>query len=121
MLRLHSFLFFFFLLIGCNNDRSRDKFFSTVRVCNKDLFVETYIIFGGGAFGGDRVSDYLTDSVNFRMYVGTYDDGDEAYSYACKGDSVDIYKVTGRRENKNKIVDTKTYSLQILKKKNVFE
>lgn len=83
--------------------------------------VETYTIFGGGAYGSDKVSDYLTDSTNFRVYIGTYDNGDEGYSYECKGDSIKVYKITGRRENKNKIVGTTVYNLSELREKKVFE
>ena len=111
-------LVFFFL--SCGNDRNRDKHSSTVMIC-KNLFVETYLIFGSGAYGGDRVSDQLTDSTNFRIYIGTYDNGHEAYSYGCKGDSIYIYKITGRQENKNKIVSTTAYSFSELKKKKVFD
>jgi hypothetical protein len=115
------FIFLGVICFGCNIDRRKTKHSSTVRVCNKNLFVETYEIVGGGAYGGDLVSDYLTDSVNFRIYIGTYDNGDEGYSYKCTGDSVDINKVTGRRENDNKIVDKKIYSLLGLEKKKIFE
>lgn len=108
-------------MFGCKNDKDKDKHASTIRICNKNLYVETYTIFGSGAYGGDRVSDYLTDSINFRIYVGAYDNGEEAYSYQCKSDSVYIYKVTGTRENKNKIVATTVYNLLRLKSKKIFE
>lgn len=117
----YPFLFFLFFLFSCRNDRNKDTHSSTVMVCNKSLFVETYTIFGNGAYGGDRVSDYLTDSTNFRIYIGTYDNGDEGYSYECKGDSINVYKITGRRENKNKIISTTVYSLSELRKKKVFD
>ncbi len=118
-----KFLFIFLVVfcLGCSNDRDKSKHTSTTRVCSKNLFVETYEIAGGGAYGGDRVSDYLTDSVNFRMHVGVYDNGDEGYSYECDGDSVHIYKITGRRDNKSKMSDKNTYSLLELEKKKIFE
>lgn len=117
---------FFFLLIslfmlGCRNDRDKKKHESTTMICKRNLFVETYIIFGGGAFGGDKVSDYLTDSNNFRVFVGVYDNGDEAYSYECKGDSINIYKVIGISENRNRIVSRKTFNLLDLKRKKIFD
>jgi|SRR5437762_6171281 len=115
------FLLFLFLLCSCKSNRSKGKYASTVQICNQNLYIETYTIFGSGAYGGDRVSDYLTDSLNFKMYVGTYDNADEGFSYVCKGDSVKIYKVKGIRENRNKIVRTLTYSLSDLKKKKIFE
>ena len=114
-------LFFFCFMFSCKNDRNKDKHTSIVRICTKNLFVETYTIFGGGAYGGDKVSDYLTDSINFRIYIGTYNNGDEAYSYECRGDSINIYKVIGTRENKNRIINTRIYSLLNLEKKKIFE
>jgi len=111
----------FFLWLGCFNDKSKNRHTSTVRVCNEMLFVETYLISGNGALGGDRVSEYITDSTNFRIYVGTYDNADEGYSYKCKNDSIEIYKIAGRRENKNKIIDTRVYDLASLKSKKIFE
>ena len=109
------------LLSGCRNDRSKDKHLSTLSICNRKLYIETYSIFESGAYGGDRQSDYLTDSINFRIYIGTYDTGDEAYSFQCRTDSIDVYKVNGRRENQNKIVRKKTYSLLDLKNAREFD
>jgi hypothetical protein len=103
------------------NDRNKDNHTSTVRICNGTLFIETFTIFGSGSYGGDRVSDYLTDSLDFRIYIGAYDNSDEAYSYECKGDSVKIYKVIGIKEGKNKIITTRTYNVLGLKQKKVFE
>jgi hypothetical protein len=36
-----------------------------------------------GALGSDVNSEYLTDSVNFRVYLGTYDDEDEMIITKC--------------------------------------
>jgi hypothetical protein len=115
------FVLLSFFWSGCSNDKSKKKLSSTVMICNKILFVESFTIFGSGAYGGDRVSDYLTDSTGFRMYVGTYDNGDEGYSYKCNDDNIIIYKVIGRKENKNKIADTRVFSLSELRAKRVFE
>ena len=105
---------------SCRSDRSKAQHDSTTRLCNSGLFVEGYKIFNSGAYGGDRVSDYLTDSTNFRMYIGTYDNADGGYSFICKGDSVYIYKVE-QHSPKNKILDIKTYSISELKKRGKFE
>ena len=89
----------------------------TTPVCDKKLFVETYMIFGGGAGGGDRVSEYLTDSVNFSIYIGTYVQGDYFYSYECNGDSIKVYKVREAGRNTNNIIEsTKLYLTSTLKR-----
>lgn len=119
-MRNYIFIILFYFLLGCNDDRNKENYISTTKVC-PNLFVESYRIFGSGAYGGDRVTDYLTDSFNFRIYIGTYDNGNEAYTYECKNNTIYIYKVSGRRENKNKIVLNKNYNLLELKKKKSFE
>src|SRR4051812_42928764 len=81
------------LICRCRNDRSKKEHHSTTPVCDNRLFVETFTIFGSGAYGGDRVSDYLTDSTTFRIYIGTFDDAHGGYSYQCNGDSVKVYRV----------------------------
>ena len=76
------------LLFGCIK-----KYKFTSKVCNKNLFVEVYTVNPAGVN-----ADYLTDSVNFRKYIGDWDDEHENYSYSCKGDSIYIMKtVEGNR------------------------
>lgn len=125
----YSLLFFLFFLFSCRNDRSKDKHTSTTRVCdNNKLFVETYTIFGSGAYGGDRVSNYLTDSVNFRLYIGAFDNAHENYTYVCKGDTIYIEKVSIEEEGIpyntktiTKVIERKTVDLKTLQKQNKFE
>ena len=106
---------FFCFLISCNNDRSKSGYHEITPVCGGRLSVETYIITGGGALGGDRVSEYLTDRVNFRKYLGTFINSEGGIGAVCKGDSVYIYtnKDTGI-SHKPIIIDTKVYRLEDL-------
>src|SRR3954469_2842379 len=76
----------------CKMDKSKMDYINTVPVCNNTLYVEGYRIISGGAYGGDRVSDYLTDSTNFRKYIATYINSNAFYSYICKQDSIYIIK-----------------------------
>jgi hypothetical protein len=108
--------------IGCRSDRSKSGYHRTFPICDRRFFVEIFTIMGGGAFGGDRVSVYLTDSMNFRKYLGTYINSEEKIVTECNGDSIYIYRT---RENththKNDIENTRIYSVQDLKKSNLFE
>jgi hypothetical protein len=62
-------------------------------VCDGRLFVE---VFEANSLGLD--ADYLTDSANFRKYIGDWDEEHERYLYSCKGDSVYVLKtVSGNR------------------------
>lgn len=119
----YSLLFFLFFSIGCRNDQSKDKLKTIIPICNQRLFVEKYEVWGGGAYGGDMLSAYLTDSANFRKYLRTYDNAHEGIAFECKGkDSVIIYKqVLDTTTNKFKIVSTTIYNLLELRKEKVFE
>ena len=115
-------LFFLFRFFGCRGDRSKAEHLPTIKVCDGRLYVETYMIFNSGAFGGDRVSEYLTDSVSFRMYVETFDDAQERIAYQCKGDSICVYrKQIIDSTNSFKLTSTRPLSVLDLKKKKVFE
>ena len=78
-MKFNIILFFStFLLFGCGyNKRSKKYHTFTNPICDGSLYIEGYTVFGSGALGGNMMSDYLTDSINFRIYVGTYDDAPE--------------------------------------------
>lgn len=126
----HKFPFplFIFFLISCRNDRSKDRLKAIIPICNQRLFVEKYEVWGGGAYDGDMISDYLTDSINFRLYIGTFDNAHENYTYVCKGDSVYIEKVSIEEEGIpyntrviTKVIERKSVDLKVLQKQHKFE
>jgi hypothetical protein len=110
------------MFLSCNNNRSKKNLDFTTKVCDEKLFVEVYKIFESGALGGDRVSSYLTDSINFRKYLGTYDDAKESIATECNGDSVNVYRqIMDPGTNRFKIVNAIVFSLSELRKKKIFE
>ena len=116
-------LFIFFIatfIFSCRGDRSKAEHDDANALWDNRLVVEVYKISSGGAYGGDRVSEYLTDSTNFRKYIGTFDNAHGGYSYKCKGDSVYIYEVE-QSASENKILSVRGYSIQRLKGKRIFE
>jgi hypothetical protein len=118
MLRDFCYLVFIItvlLLSSCLNDKSKKEHKRTT-VIAANLFVETYTIFGGGAGGGDRVSQYLTDSLNFRIYTGTFIEGDNYNYYECVGDSIKVHRFLEGKKSA-----TKAYSLAALKNDQRFE
>ncbi len=58
----------------------------TEKVCDKKLYLEIYERRQLGV-------SYLTDSVNFKIYVGQLNFGLERYEYKCLEDSVFIFKL----------------------------
>lgn len=70
--------------MGCVNYMNKQHHLSTVNLhnyqpngCKLNLYREDYCVYGMGALGSDLNSVYLTDSANFRVYIGTYDSEDE--------------------------------------------
>ena len=119
----YIFLFLLFFSFSCRNNRSKSKIKAVIPLCNQRLFAEKYEVWGGGAYDGDMISAYLTDSTNFRIYLRTYDNAHEGIAFDCKGkDSVSIYfQVMDSATNKFKIASTTVYSLSELRKKKEFE
>jgi hypothetical protein len=113
------FVLNFFLLIfifqSCMNDRNKKRFKWTDVICNQ-LYVESYVIISKGTEGAERLSQYLTDSVNFRIHIGNIVQGRDYNSYECSGDSIII-----RRKIYGEVENSKIYSIKSLKSERKFE
>ena len=100
------------LFVGCIK-----QYKHTVKVCDGKFYVEVYNI---NLAGVD--ADYLTDTLNFRLYVGKWDNEHENFTYSCTNDSILIEKIgivdsTGKFQ----VLEKRVYSLKELKKNKVFE
>jgi hypothetical protein len=109
------------LVIGFIKIKSRGDYRYTINR-QHNLYVEVY----NSGIIGNLTSEYLTDSVNFRVYLGTFDD-ENGYIY-CKQNGDKIY--IEKREHGSgaspqwdtlKVVKRKTFSLKELKKRHDFE
>src|SRR6478736_6217299 len=87
---------FSFLLTSCYKKYSR-----TITVCNGNLFVERY-----RHNSIDIAYYYLTDSSNFRIYVGKFDNEHGGYYFNCFKDSIEIFELYEK-----KILNSRKYSL----------
>jgi len=91
--------------------------------CTCKLYAEVY---QGGWMNSK--SYYLTDSTNFRIYVGDYYEENEMISYHCSGDSIFAtksqntgvlyYDINGKTSTIYKNVSIQKFSLKQLKKRN---
>jgi len=110
---------FSFLVQSCDSKYSKKNHISTLQV-DKHLFYEIYKITSGGTLASDTYSDYLTDSVNFRKYVGTvyYDDEQNRYKL-IDSNIVLVYRLNIR--NKNDTLEKKIYIISDLKKEGKFD
>jgi hypothetical protein len=93
--------------------KSRSHFITAYAICN-NFKVEKFKVFSLS----DLYCDYLTDSLNFRVFIDTYQD-DEDILYECKEDSIFINKVD-RADNK-KIIEHKFFTFSSLKSKSNYK
>ncbi|WP_143097892.1 hypothetical protein [Chitinophaga sp. CF118] len=121
MIRYYCFFIAVLLLTACVNKRDKSDFKRSFQPCDNNLSIELYTVFGSGAFGGDLLSAYLTDSTNFRMYIGTFDDAQGGYFCECRGDTIVVEEIMTTDTGDKKVVRTKTLSLKQLKKQGKFE
>jgi len=77
----------FYVVALCILVSSCKKHWATRKVCGGKLYVEAGKMDVVGV-----TKEYLTDSANFRLLIGTRDEEQENYSYACHGDSISITK-----------------------------
>jgi hypothetical protein len=101
---------------SCNNKNDKGVYQHTSVMC-KGLYLEVYNTFGSGALGGDMICHYLTDSINFRVRVGFFDNANSHYSYKCNEDSITIDKSYQSDTSKVfSIIETNQYQIINLKK-----
>lgn len=100
---------------GCKQKDEKGEYDHTTEVC-KSLYAEAYRTFGSGAFGGDIIANYLTDSVDFRVFVGTFDNYDKHFSYECSSDTLRIYSLyKSGIDSMSRITKTDFYTISELK------
>jgi hypothetical protein len=107
--KLIALLTLILLEIGCIG---KHKF--TVRLCNEKIYSE---IFNVNPAGVDVA--YLTDSDNFRVYIGKLDSDHDLLRYSCEGDTIKILKFSQDSTGKMKMVDTRSLSLTNLVKNKI--
>ena len=107
------------LFTSCMN-----RYKSTRTICEKNLYVEDY----GTPTGID--ASYLTDSINFRIFIGQYDQNYNFFDYSCKGDSIivetwdieqDMSHPLDASKSSSKLVERKSYSLSQLKREKKYD
>jgi hypothetical protein len=108
-------------LFGCLRSRSKKDLISIVKKAD-NLYIEDY----RSGLIGNLTAQYLTDSTNFRVYLGSYDD-ENGYIY-CKINGDNIY-VEQREHGKGlspqwdtmKVSARAIYSLKSLKRLRRFD
>jgi len=107
------------VLVFCipSANRSKQYHINTYEACDcrirnthYKLYKEFYCV-GTGYLTTNTNAQYLTDSLNFRIFLGTYEEGNMPIWVTCKGDTIETEK-----RNEDSIVERKKYSLRELKK-----
>lgn len=116
-----SYLMLILICLSCRDDRSKKQHYKTIKICDK-TYIETFVVFSSGAYGGDIHADYITDSLHYRLFIGTEDTSNEILFTQCKGDSLIVKKSTVNKENDSVIVNFfKIYSKKELVNEGKFE
>lgn len=107
------------LIYSCDSKYSKNNHINTLQLENH-LYYEIYKITSGGALASNTYSYYLTDSLNFREYVGTiYYDDEQLRCKSLDNTHVLVYKV--KRKNLNDTLEKKVYIISELQKKGNFD
>ena len=97
------------LFVACEK-----KYTLTGKICHDSLYVEVFQV---NPFG--EYSEYLTDSTNFRVFIGIFDPENNGYTYSCNGDSIIVWKHTLGYKSSDQITKTLSkdvYSIRELRK-----
>ena len=106
------------VFLACNNSKQPRELFVKDKICDH-LWREKYKMVQGSTFSTAQYSDYLTDSVNFRVYVGDHDEY-SSFSYECSGDSIVVKKFKHLESQKKELARTSVLSLINLRKRHNF-
>jgi hypothetical protein len=106
-----------FCLFTCCDKR----FIGSRKICDKNnVYLLIYRV-----FPVDLNEAYLTDSTNFRVLIGRYDQQIEFYTYRCHGDAVFVEKYNRNSASISdtilSLVEKRVFSLDILRKERKFE
>lgn len=109
---------FCLIIISCKNVNYSKKNHLRTTIVNENLYLETYNVYNGGAIGGAVETSYLTDSINFRKYLGKAMDYELIYTFVFQQNMVLVVKIN---TDNYKVKKTEIYSISELKKEGKFE
>jgi len=102
------------MVIGCKREL---RFVGANCFC-KGIYREKFLVYSGGAWSAELYKDYLTDSTNFRIYIGEHEERSN-FDYQCSGDTITVKKFTwDESHSNNKILSRQVLLVSVLKKEN---
>lgn len=115
MIRLFLFLAVGLTSVKCVNEKSRDKFEKSLRLCNGTT-LETFEISRDDNDSSGLFGEWLTDSSTFRQFIGTTDNNYHVMWVECLGDTFILTK-----RDTIKHIDVKTFRLSELQRLDNFK
>ena len=106
-----------FMITSCTSQYSKKDHVNTIKIVD-GLYLEIFKTSGGGVFASDTYSNYLTDSLHFRKFIGVEHDNDQIRFSILNNKKICIYRV--ERQN-NDTLETKVYNVSELKEECTFE
>jgi hypothetical protein len=124
------------MVVSCVNIRTKSNYISSCKIARK-LYVESY----RAGLIDNLTSEYLTDSTNFRIYIGTFDDENGYFYYKIHRDKIYVEKreevnyfvkmdssivkrklvITPNLKYGPQTINKKTFSLKCLKEQHTFD
>lgn len=112
---VHLLLFAGLLFTSCTSKYSKEHHVGT-GIIGSNLYRERFLVYSGGALANNSYSFYLTDSANFRKYIGTvYYDDDQLFCNVLDSNRILVYRA--KRNNENDTLEKKYIFYLTLKKK----
>ena len=109
-----------FILFFCTSKYSKQHYLSTGKIASS-LYKEVFCIYTGGVMVSGTYSYYLTDSVNFRKYLGTsYNNDERIHCDMLDSNRVMVFRVSFHGDRKDTIEKT-VYLLSELKSEGKYD
>lgn len=99
--------------------RSKNNYIGTGNLGN-GFYNEVYKPFIGGVHAGDITSWYVTDSINFRVYVGSHEDK-EYLRVQILSNKISVKKYSLRSADKGAVIESQLLDIDSLKRNHEFE
>jgi hypothetical protein len=115
------FLVFLVYFLFRDNTYSKDEPMSSKEIAKSGIYREVYRVYGGGVYGGDVRTVYLTDSLTFRKYVGKMFDHEQIVMKCINRNQIAVLKLDLDKEPPRNVIDSTVYSLSDLKKESKWE
>jgi hypothetical protein len=90
------------------NEQSRKTHVGTSVFCT-ELYVETFCVREKKDSRPAVNADWLTDSLSFRIFIGSYDTGHGGISFGCAGDTIYVSRWEGNEGKQKKIPERKFF------------